>query len=350
MLALFLMLAQTAPPPADLVAPRAAEGVELREVHDTTWILPSRLPLAKEPARELAVELGARMRELLAQRWDVAEGAPRCVGDFARAWRRASGSEREREALWTALRALKPPLASDVVPLLSELLADDALRARDWDPERDDARDGIAFARPMTLEGCQERPWARLEGSHLLQQACVFVFADLDALKAAENDYRAYPARAGASYESIHPVRDSYVRGVDAHGREFAALRLKFRCDLPFPFDDYRCELAILNRIDADGTARCDIHSTSRDFLWLAGDDVYLPVLASDGELVATCVVRRFGFDLRGVPDGDDARRTGLRSSLGNLKLESEARQRARGDGLRRSAGQLPRFDVRGGR
>ncbi len=69
---------------------------------------------------------------------------------------------------------------------------------------------------------------------------------------------------------------------------------------------------------------------------------------ASDGAWVATLVVRRFGFDLDGVPDGDDARTAGIRSSLGALKLEAQARFAA-GDGVPRTvAGRVPAFEVVG--
>lgn len=138
------------------------------------------------------------------------------------------------------------------------------------------------------------------------------------------------------------------MRGEDPWGAPFAALKLRFRCDLPFPFSHYDCELAILNRVGRDGLVRCDIVSKSRDFLWLAGRDTFVPVHTSDGAWVATLVVREFGFDLRGVPDGDDARRAGLRASLGSLKREAEALFAARGDGPRIVTGRVPEFEVRG--
>lgn len=348
-LASLALLAQAAAP--DLVAPRAPNADETkRGVFDSAWVLPATLPFADERSSAPAVDLETHVKELLARRWDAPDGSPRCLGDVARAWRRAGETSASRERVLADLRSTNAEVARELEPLLRELLQDDVLRSPKWDPERDDARDGIAFARALTLGKRTDAPWAKLDGSKLVQQACVLVFADLAAIKNAENDYRNYPRRAGSSYESIHPARDSYVRGVDDQGRAFAALLLQFRCDLPFPFSDYRCDLSIWNRIGEDGVTRCDIVSKSRDFLWLAGSDLYLPVLASDGELVGTCIVRRFGFDLRGVPDGDDARKTGLRSSLGNLKLESEALQRKRADALRASDGQLPEFEVRGGR
>ncbi len=348
-LALFACLGQS--PAPDVVAPRAPKPDELRRgVFNTAWVLPATLPFADERSNAPAVDLEAHVKELLARRWDAPDGSPRCVGDVARAWLRAVDTSASRERVFADLRSANAAIARELEPFLRELLQDDVLRSPKWYPERDDARDGIAFARALTLEKRTDAPWAKLDGSKLVQQACVLVFADLEAIKNAENDYRNYPRRAGSSYESIHPARESYVRGVDAQGRAFASLLLQFRCDLPFPFSDYRCDLSIWNRIGEDGVPRCDIVSRSRDFLWLAGSDRYLPVTTTDGELVATCIVRRFGFDLRGVPDGDDARKTGLRSSLGNLKLESEALQRERGDALRANAGQLPEFEVRGGR
>ena len=70
------------------------------------------------------------------------------------------------------------------------------------------------------------------------------------------------------------------------------------------------------------------------------------PRFASDGSWQGELVVRLFGFDLRGVRAGDDARRAGLRSSLGNLKREAEALFRARGVRGEASGGAVPDFPV----
>lgn len=312
------------------------------------WILPDALPIASDEGSGPDWDLVVTMEERLAQVGKPAAddpGAPRSFGDLVRAVQRAPGSVAAEIARFARTQ---PELHQALAPCLAELLDDSHLASPDWDPEEDHARDGICFARPLDLSRRRDEPWRGLEGSRLVQQAMTLIRADFEAIKAAENDYTRYRKRRGASYEAIHPVRGSERRGLDERGDPFAALKLFFECDLPFPFTTYSCDLRILNRTDARGRLVCDIYSTSADFLWLAGSDLFLPVRASDGAWLATLVVRRFGFDLEGVPDGDDARTAGIRSSLGALKLEAQALFAA-GDGVPRTvAGRVPQFPVSG--
>ena len=125
-------------------------------------------------------------------------------------------------------------------------------------------------------------------------------------------------------------------------------MRLGFRCNLPFPFSGYTCDLRVLNRLDGDGHLVTDIYSKSKDFHWMAGRDVFIPVRTSDGRWVATLAVRLFGFDLDGVPDRDGHRRAALRGSLGNLKRDAEASFAARNEPPRTVEGALPPFVVHG--
>jgi len=332
---------------ATRVEPRAASWEELaREVFDPAWILPEGLPLApgeKGLALELEVEL-ARLVALVAEPSAADPGAPRSLGDLAAASR---GLDRAGlAALLARFERAQPELARTLAPIAGELLHDAGLLARKWDPERDRDDDGILLARPLTLAGVESAPWKDLRGSRLVQQGAALVRADLATIKAVENDFPRYPGRPGTSYESIVPVAGAHLRGLDPAGRPFAALRVRFESDLPFPFGTYDCDLRILNRLRADGRVACDIASPSHDFYWMAGRDLFLPVRASDGSFQGELVVRLFGFDLRGVPDGDDARRAGLRASLGSLKREAEALYRERGAAGRPSGGTLPDFQV----
>jgi hypothetical protein len=332
---------------AERIEPRTASwDVLAREVFDPAWILPEGLPLApgeKGLALELEVEL-ARLVGLVAEPSADDPGAPRGFGDLVAASR---GLDRAGlVALLARFERAQPELGRTLAPLARELLADEGLRARRWNPEEDRADDGILLARPLTLAGVDSAPWSELRGSRLVQQGAALVRADLAAIKAVENDFPRYPGRPGTSYESIVPVPGSHLRGLDPAGRPFAALRVRFESDLPFPFSSYACDLRILNRVRADGRVACDIASPSRDFYWMAGRDLFLPVRASDGSFQGELVVRLFGFDLRGVPDGDEARRAGLRASLGSLKREAEALYLERGMGGAPSGGVLPDFVV----
>lgn len=116
---------------------------------------------------------------------------------------------------------------------------------------------------------------------------------------------------------------------------------------LPFPFGSYEALVHMLHRLDARGRLVTDVYSTWADFLWLAGRDVCIPLHASDDAWVSTLVVRRTGFDLQGVPDGDGDRRSALRVGLGNLKREAEARFVRDGGVPRTVADGVPPLDVR---
>ena len=81
-----------------------------------------------------------------------------------------------------------------------------------------------------------------------------------------------------------------------------------------------------------------DIYSTSEDFHWLAGREVYYPIVTARGKPVATLIVKLFGFDLAGIPDRSRDVAACLRSSLGHLKRDVErdyrgARNGGRSDG-----------------
>ena len=69
---------------------------------------------------------------------------------------------------------------------------------------------------------------------------------------------------------------------------------------------------------------------------------------ASSEAWVATLVVRWYGFDLRGLPDDDEARRASLRSSLGGLRRGAEHAFRLYGGPPRTVDGAFPPFQVLG--
>ncbi|MBL8863652.1 MAG: hypothetical protein JNK02_16805 [Planctomycetes bacterium] len=350
--ALILAATPTVASPADPPRwrPREATWAELqRTTFDLAYLLPDDLEFAPGGGGA-AVDLAREMRQLSAEvyaaRPDLA-GAPRSFGDVVQAWRAAPDAGARRRVL-ADLPAANPALASGVAAWAEALLCDERFRARSWDPDREDPCDGFLFARPFTLAGRSEKAWRRRDGGDLVQQAAVLVFADLEAIKSAENDYASYPSRPGASYERIGPLEGTYLAGRDPLGAPFSALRIRFETDLPFPFSSFTCDLHVLNRVDERGRLVCDVYSTSRDFHWLVGRDYYFPVRTSAGEFVAMLVVRRYGFDLRGVPDGDAARRAALRSSLGGLRRAAEDTYRAYGGPPRTVEGRFPDFEVLG--
>jgi len=315
-------------------------------VFDLRWSLP-------RPRRAGGDDLEKRMEQLLELRFELPSVPPggepyRSLGDLVRAADARGGAGLEA---WLArvLRADRT-LDSRWGDALRQLLLDDELRSDDWDPDEDTERDGFLMGSGWNLRGEGLRPWKTLEEPAIAEQGASLVRAELADWKGVENDYRRYPSMRESAYEAIYPRSGSYFRGEDPAGRPFATLALYFRCDLPFPFSTYSCDLRILNRLGADGRLETDIYSTSADFHWMAGRDVFLPVEDSAGERVAYLVVRTFGFDLDGVPDGRSHRQAGLRQSLGHLKRWAEAARREREGGSLDEAGRLPEFRVLGRR
>lgn len=339
-------LALLAGPPdggAFTVPPRTIAWDELSPEH---FDLARRLPARRRaPGRDLLAE----MRRLLELSFEIElDGRPlRGLGDLARAaWEVPRDERRE----WLARLAQEAPgLWADWGGGLSELLLDDHLYSERWNPDRDHPRDGILLAEPWDLGG-EGPPWSRLGGNHRIEQSAVLYRADPAAVKAVEQDYSTYRNNVGAQYEAIHPVAGSHVRGTDPRGNAFAALRLYFRCDLPFPFGGYECDLHVLDTVDAEGLLTTDIYAPNDDFQWLLGRDVYFPVRAGDGDWVGTLVVRFFGFDVDDVPDGPEHRQSAMRASLGNLKRKSETLFAAGDREPRAVEGEVPDYEVRGRR
>ncbi len=327
-LALFslTLLAPSVPSPApqnddpdefEVSAERLAWSELSPKVFDRRWTLPAPRTV---PGRDLLVE----MQNLLSLRFD-AEGANgtryRCFGDLVRASRDLAVDE--RRSWYAELERAAPELCSDWGAGLTELLFDHRLRSERWRPSKDYNADGFLIADSWDMRG-EGAPWSDLDVEPLTEQCATLMRADLASIKAAENDYRVYLDNIGTNYDEIFPVDGSYFVGDDPGGRPFSTLTIRFRSDLPFPFSSYSTRLAILNRFDGAGVLHTDIYSTSSDFQWLAGRDVFLPVATSDGEWIAFLLVRHFGFDLDGVPDGPNNRDEAIRCSLGNLKRNAE--------------------------
>ncbi|MFT7669807.1 MAG: hypothetical protein ACI8X5_002514 [Planctomycetota bacterium] len=290
-------------------------------VFDRKWILP-------EPRTVPGPNLLAEMRSLIALRFDIL--APdgnryRCFGDLV-----AAANDLNHQARQDWLDLLAPVLSADFENDLGKLIFDERLHSEEWKPSKSHAHDGLLLGSSWNMEREKKGPWSEVDVRPLMEQAAILLRADLANVKSIENDYRAYPDNVGMDYEEIYPVDGSYFVGSDSDSRPFSTLSLRFRCDLPFPFTTYSTLLRILNRFDESGVLYTDIYSTSNDFYWMAGRDVFLPVTTTDGEWVAFLLVRHFGFDLDGVPDGSDDRQEALRSSLGNLKRNSERLYRNR--------------------
>lgn len=286
-------------------------------VFDVRWMLPER--------PHEGPDLPAEMRSLTATRFQLEVNGERSMRSLGDLLGEARELEREARVAWlSGLRERAPALMASRGAELEQLLLDDHLFSDRWDPKADHPRDGILTEPGWELGRGQGTPWNEVGVDVRFEQAAVLIHADLASIKAVENDYRTYSRHLGSSYEAIYPLDGAHFRGLDDAGRPFSALAIQFRCDLPFPFSHYDCRLQILNHFERDGTPRTDIYSTSPDFHYLAGRDVFLPVATSAGDRVAWLVVREFGFDLDDVPDNARHRAAAIRGSLGNLKRKAE--------------------------
>lgn len=288
---------------------------------DTSWTLPAPdLPAGEELLARAEAAAAWRLDPPL--RPDGLEG-PACttLGDLL-TWSRGlpSGRRAARIAALPLPEALAETLADD----LRALLDDGDLRDDDWDPSDDTDADGLLTGPAWELPRGLSSRWDGLEGSRAVHQAVTLAAADPLAVKRAENDFPSYFDRRHSGYEAIHALPGSCLAGVDAAHGAFLVLSMYVRCDLPFPFDDYEVWMDSLTRRDAADRFVTDVHARRGDFLWMAGRDVLVPVPDGDGTVVGTLIVRRLGFDIGGVPDGDRHRRASLRGGLGNLKLRAE--------------------------
>ncbi|MBL8858330.1 MAG: hypothetical protein JNL28_07505 [Planctomycetes bacterium] len=327
------------------LTPRSVEWTAVeRTVFPAAWVLPAAVWSPSEASRALPHSL----RDLAVERFEAPEKATwmSSVGDMVLEHRRRGGSRSALDALLAELKAERPGVHAVVAPLLAEVLVADALRRKGWDPDVKDRDDGVFFGPMLERNKTTVGPWKDQKGTLAFHQAATFIRADLDAILKALHDYPALARDPGTSYEKIDPRADTFVVGLDPQIGPFAALRLSIRSDLPFPFSHYDLDLGILHRLDAEKHLVTYVFSPSNDFYWLAGQDFHYPVRSAAGEWVGTLLVRISGFDLRGVPDGEDDRKLGTLTALGNIRRRAEALFTAEGEVPRTVDGALPTLHV----
>lgn len=293
---------------------------------DARWLLPESVLSRDDCELKLAADVLAKRFDALDV--DARFGAAKRYGDVIRIARDAIAGGTSVDDVMLEIEQQRPELASAFAGWIEPLLRADGLASEDWNPDEERDDDGMRIGARLPLSEADGAPWSSLDGARVLTQGSTLVFADLATIKAVERDYAAYRERAGAAYESIAMKPDSWRTGDARDVGAFTLHHMEFRADLPFPFTTYFCDLTVLDRVDAAGRLRADVYSTSADFHWLAGADVYLPVDDSEGRQVAWLLVRVFGFDLDDVPDGDGDREAAIRAGIGNLKRLAERRPR----------------------
>jgi len=317
-------------------------------VFDERWTLPRQRFTNDELKPPQRVDLLREMKALAGKQFPMKAGErdlawTRSFGDLIRGLREAKNDPKRRARMLAILRKGRPSVWKVVGDYLPQLVNDDRLYSAEWDPDDDEDDDGLLFVDAFDRTTARKAPWKDLDGTTDVHQAATLVYADLEAIKAAENDFS-----DGDDYEEFWAIRGSYLRGKDERGSPFAVMRSWFVSDLTFPYGTCSSELRVRTTLDDDGHVRTDMYGTGDDFYWLAGQDVAIPVYASDGQFIAMLVTRAYGLDIRGVPDGDGSRRAAIRDMLGSARLLAERNFAEYGGKPRTVAGKIPAFVVRG--
>lgn len=334
--------------PRTTLEPNNASWSELQAVFPQEWMLPVDLWAPADEAQRQQT-LPFAFAKLAEARFDAATDAPawtRSLGDIVQEARKRGAGKDTLDPLLAELKSANPLAHAACAQLAREVLLDGGLKSKKWSGSKDLGDDGLFFGPVLKLNKAQSKPWSDYKNLDTVHQAAALVYADLDALKGALNDYPSMSKDPGTSYERIGPTAGTFVVGRDEARGPFAALRIAFRSDLPFPFGHYDCDLGILDLLDARGRMTTYVFTPSKDFYWFAGQDWHYPIRSKDGAFQGLLLVRIAGFDLKSIPDGDSDRIAGTRVALGNLKRRAEAAFAAYGGPPRTLNGAVPSFEV----
>lgn len=356
MLSAFLtvLLAQSPGPEvaAEPETHRQVSWAEFCERHfDPQWALPA--PSSKEsenvPQDLVAWFEGLAARDLrfAADQQDkaAAEGAIR-LGDLIAELAPLRRSTKQVLDSLEKKAAELPGLDEDLRTLVAELVCDVGVHEEKWKPSKNLKDDGIVHLPSWELSKKTKRgaPWDDRKGDSTVLRAAVLVFADLESWFSAENDCSIYLNRKGSRLESVSIPPESRVQTQDAHGARWLSQIFRMDSDLPFPFGGYQADNRVRLGLRPDGLVMNEVYvEPGKDFKWLSGRDVFLPLSTSDGEFVALLVIQEFGFDLDGVPEGDSNRKEGVRDALGNKKRHAERRFQPK-ERLPDQRGRLPKL------
>ncbi len=302
-----------------VVQPRVVSDEEIRGAgFADDWRFPRELPNGKATP---GVEFENAMIKLVQKPLlPATAGQPEVwLGDLVREMQAGQWSKKTSERL---LKPLKKKLPSRDYYRVKDLLQAYDLYGRKWNPRKGGQAHGMRFG-PSWEFG--KNDWAEVGGDREVEQIAQLVVADIQALKVAEANYRGYWDHVKHDWEEISVVDDSFMQCRNEEGKiVHASVELDFEFDLPFPFSTAEFHLYTLNTLLPDGRPILYLRGHHSDFYWLAGYDIYHPVYDRNGDWVATLMVRQFGMDLDGVPDGTGDRHDNLRGQYGNLRRDAE--------------------------
>jgi len=281
----------------------------------------------------------------------ASEGRPALwLGDLVREFSAHGWNEKQSEA---RLKGLKKQLSKDRFARLEDLLECWDLYGRKWSPRKSSMAHGMHFGKQWEFK---KKEWTYAKGQREVESVAQIVLADIAAIKSAEANYSLYWSHTKHDWEKIEVDLDSRLQVRDEAGDlEAASLTIDFKFDLPFPFSTAKFKLYTLNRKLEDGRPVLYLHGVSDDLYWLSGYDLYEPIRDRNGEWVGTLMIRVFGLDLDGVPDGRGDRHDNLRGQFGNVRRDAErlfrVQQAAKEEpGIFPYVGKIPDYEVRDGR
>ncbi len=305
------------------------------EVFDPALCLPE--PTAREllDGRDEIVHLPAAMRAWVKRDFALAEGEEAgadhqawLLGDLVQELRPVARDKKELKRKLEQLQGQLAGFGARDAEWLSQLLRDNELHERGWDPDDDEPDDGLLLTPEWELdEKVKGRHsfWKNRGGNGYVYQLAAFYFADAISIATTDCDLESYKEHANNEYEAIYAVPGSLLRGKDPQGRPFAYYQVFYTWDIDFPYSTYDCELHVYIHVDDDGNLVTDTMSNSEDLYWAASRDLFLPVFDRDGEWVCMLLAQQFGVDVDGVPDGEGDRLEGYRGLVGSKKKLCEA-------------------------
>jgi len=319
-------------------APISWEGAEARVGPDARIPGPGSAELAytegsvfsKKEVR--TVDLSEQVPRWLALRFDgEAYRAPepwmRSTGDILEAFHKTRGAARAQEALLEQLETRAPRVWAEVRDFLPEWARDDYLYSGAWTPQK--------TGKPGKAEndGILERPAFLLapsagaggEGSgdgRKVYQASAPIYASLEELFAAENDFGTYHRQAGANYREVFPLEGTYFAGTDPAGSPFLLYDVSY-FQKPLPLWNLRFQLRQFLHRDRDRW-QMENRLLGGDMNRLRLRIFYDPIRTTDGQVIGHVKTEWLDVDIDGLPDGDSDRQMGTRGDVGNIKRMAE--------------------------
>lgn len=263
------------------------------------------------------------------------------------------------QANWTkaaskeALGKIKGKVSKADYEVLEDLLTAYDLYGKKWNPRKGGQEHGMYFGDEWEFKKSE---WKHAKADREVEQIAQLIVSDLHAIKQTEADYQAYWDHVKHDWERIEVLPSQFMVVADENEKQLmASTTVDFEFDLPFPFSTAEFRMFTLSCMLDDGSPILYLFATGDDLHWLAGYDVYEPVRDRDGNWVGTMMVRVFGLDIDGVPDGRGDRHDNLRGQFGNLRRGAEKLFANRNRGKVEPEvfpyqGELPNVPVRDGR